>query len=565
MRYFQNLKLSFKLFIPCLLLILVAMGIVWGSMEGFNAMRVKVDEITQVTSQRQVAALLASGSINRASLNEKNVILSDSPVEAVPYQQNFHEQVAAAHKHIDHMVELADTAERKASNRALKMQMADYFSLMERTMALAMEGRIQEATELSQTEGRAKRLALVEAFENRVERNTKEMEEAARQIEASSESTVQRLLSMSGISMVVALVLLSVILRFGVVRPLSNIIHAMQRVSQGELETEISGTERKDEVGRLAKALGVFKQNAYEARRLTAEQEAAKKRAAQEQRAALNAMADKFEQNVGGIVTMVASSATEMQNSSRSLSSTANVTSEKVAVVAASTVQTSMNVQTVAASAEELTAAISEIGQQVNHAMNMSSRAVQAVDQTNVAMLDLNNAAQNIGQVVEIIRNISTQINLLSLNATIEAARAGEAGKGFAVVAGEVKALASQTGKAVDHIQEMVGQIQVSTERASSTIGEINEAIVSINEVSSAIASAVVEQQAATQEIANNIQQAAVGVEEVSSNIQGVNDASTEVGNSSGMMLDAASELSQQAESLSKQVSTFLETVRQAA
>jgi methyl-accepting chemotaxis protein len=359
--------------------------------------------------------------------------------------------------------------------------------------------------------------------------------------------------------------LLSVILRFGVVRPLSNIIHAMQRVSQGELETEISGTERKDEVGRLAKALGVFKQNAYEARRLTAEQEAAKKRAAQEQRAALNAMADKFEQNVGGIVTMVASSATEMQNSSRSLSSTANVTSEKVAVVAASTVQTSMNVQTVAASAEELTAAISEIGQQVNHAMNMSSRAVQAVDQTNVAMLDLNNAAQNIGQVVEIIRNISTQINLLSLNATIEAARAGEAGKGFAVVAGEVKALASQTGKAVDHIQEMVGQIQVSTERASSTIGEINEAIVSINEVSSAIASAVVEQQAATQEIANNIQQAAVGVEEVSSNIQGVNDASTEVGNSSGMMLDAASELSQQAESLSKQVSTFLETVRQAA
>lgn len=561
-RVFGNLNLSVKLFLPCLLLSLAAIATLWGAHAGFGRIKQESEVITHLTSPRQVSALLATATLNNATLNEKNMILANTVEEVRQFEQHFRKDIAETLIHLDRMIELADTPERKAGNQALKKKVEEYVAISESSIAHALAGRDEDAAHISKTAGRDKRIEIVGQLKQRVDNNHKEMKASSENMDNIMTSVGNRLTVMSLLGIALAVAMLVVILRFGVLRPLSRIIHAMQRVSQGELETEVVGTERRDEVGLLARALNVFKQNAFETRRLTAEQEKAKQRSAEERKAALNQLAENFERSVGVIVSMVAASATEMQNSSQALSVTAEETSSQATTVAAATVQTSMNVQTVAASAEELTASIAEISQQVHRATDSAGVAVQAVDQASHAMGEMAGAAANIGQVVEIIRGISTQINLLALNATIEAARAGEAGKGFAVVAGEVKALATQTGRAIDDIQQRIAQMQQVSNTAVEKIETIHGAIRNVNEISNAIASAVVEQQAATQEIANNVQQAAGGVDEVSRNIQGVTQAAGEVGESSSSMLQASSELAQQADKLSREVAGFLQTVR---
>lgn len=563
-RSFSDWSLSYKLFVPSALLIAAALLTLWGAHSGFKRVNEQIDHVTSVTSPRQVAALAASVAVNNATLNEKNMILARDLEEIRQYEGSFRSSVAQAHEHIDRMIKLADTPERKTNNEKLKRLLDDYLHVTERSISEAAAGNDEEAARISTTDGRAKRMEIITALDDRVKTNSDEMEKASVHMDEVMDSTVNQLTATALLGILAAVVVLSVILRFGVVRPLKRIIDAMRSVSQGELETEVQGAEREDEVGHLAKALDVFKNTAHETRRLTEEQEKAKVRTAEERKAALLKLAKDFEDSVGVIVSMVAASATEMQNSSQALSATAQQTSGQASAVAAATVQTSMNVQTVAAAAEQLTAAINEIGQQVNRAASLASDSATATDAASKSMGDLSTAATNIGQVIEIIRGISTQINLLALNATIEAARAGDAGKGFAVVAGEVKTLATQTGKAIDDIQDRIAQMQGVASQAVSAIETIHSSIHGVNEISGAIASAVVEQQAATQEIANNIQQASAGVNEVTQNIQGVTTASGEVGESSASMLQAAGELSKQAENLSQQVGLFLETVRAA-
>ena len=116
--------------------------------------------------------------------------------------------------------------------------------------------------------------------------------------------------------------------------------------------------------------------------------------------------------------------------------------------------------QTVASAAEELSSSISEIKRQVAQSSDFASGAVSQAEKTNEQVQGLADAANKIGEVVELITDIAEQTNLLALNATIEAARAGDAGKGFAVVASEVKNLANQTAKATEEIGEQISGIQ---------------------------------------------------------------------------------------------------------
>lgn len=349
----------------------------------------------------------------------------------------------------------------------------------------------------------------------------------------------------------------------GISMPITEMTAAMRRLAQKELKTAIPGVGRGDEIGGMAEAVQVFKDNMIKADELSAAQEA--ERATREQRAArLESLVHKFETQIGNLVGTLSSAATEMEATAQSMASTATQTNQQATTVSSAAEEASAGVQTVASAAEELTSSINEITRQVTHSARITERAVTDGRRTDGIVRTLAEGAQRIGDVVALISNIAGQTNLLALNATIEAARAGDAGKGFAVVASEVKSLATQTARATEEISGQIGQIQASTSEAVEAIKGITAIVEEIGSITTTIAAAVEQQGAATAEIARNVQQAAVSTQSVTSNIAGVSQASNDTGAAASQVLGAARELSKQAEGLTGEVNTFIVGVRAA-
>jgi len=349
-----------------------------------------------------------------------------------------------------------------------------------------------------------------------------------------------------------------------IVNPIRSMTDAMQRLAGGDKTAEVPARDRADEVGEMAAAVQVFKENMIEAERLKAEQVEIEAQAAQERKALMQKFVIDFEQAVGGIVGAVSSASTEMKASAESLAATAEETTRQSTAVAAATEEASVNVQTVASAAEELSASISEIGRQVSTSTEIAGKAVADAEATNAKVHALAESSSRIGEVVKLINDIAGQTNLLALNATIEAARAGDAGKGFAVVASEVKSLATQTAKATEEIAAQIGAIQGATSDSVLAIQSIAKTIGDISQITTTIAAAVDEQTATTQEIARNVQQASAGTAEVSSNITGVSSAASETGAAAAQVLSAAGGVAEQAEHLREELAKFLATVRAA-
>ncbi len=346
-------------------------------------------------------------------------------------------------------------------------------------------------------------------------------------------------------------------------RPIGAMTEAMRRLAKHDFAAAIAGIGRKDEIGTMAEAVQVFKDNMIEADRLAAAQEA--DRAIKEKRAAaLETLTQSFEAKIGKLVSTLSSAATEMQATSQSMSSMAGDTSQRSTTVAAAAEEASSNVQTVAAAAEELSTSVAEITRQVAQSAKIAGKAVEDAKHTDTTVQTLATGAQKIGEVVTLIQQIASQTNLLALNATIEAARAGEAGKGFAVVASEVKSLANQTAKATEEIAGQVEQIRAATGEAVSAIRGIGEVINEINGIAAAIAAAVEQQGTTTKQIARNVQQAAEGAQEVTRNIASVKELSTASGTAANQVLAAADELSKQANGLSDEVNSFIAEVKAA-
>jgi len=349
----------------------------------------------------------------------------------------------------------------------------------------------------------------------------------------------------------------------GIATPVIAMTNAMQRLADGDKGIEIPAQGRKDEVGAMASAVQVFKDNMIRAERLAAEQET--ERAAQIRRAQmLESLTGQFDAQVATVLHIVSGAATEMEATAQSMTGNALQTNAQATMVAAATEQASASVQTVAAAAEELSVSIAEIGRQVEQSSTTSRAAADEAERTNQTVHDLAQTSIRIGEVVGLITTIASQTNLLALNATIEAARAGEAGKGFAVVANEVKSLANQTAKATEEITNQIGSVQSATREAVRAIEGIVRRISEINEIAGAIAAAVEEQSAATTEIARNVQQAAAGTQEVSSSIGGVSQAASETGTAAEEVLAVARSLSQEAIGLKGMVDEFLGAVKAA-
>jgi methyl-accepting chemotaxis protein len=354
---------------------------------------------------------------------------------------------------------------------------------------------------------------------------------------------------------------------FGVLRisrPIQIMTRSMRLLAEGDAASEVPYRERRDEIGQMASAVQVFRENIVRTRALEAETAQARLAAEEQRRAGMRQMADGFEAAVGSLVGLVSSSATELQATAGAMSGTAAETAAQSTAVAAAAEEAASNVNTVAAAAEELGSSVQEIGRQVDGSADLARQAVLEADQAGALVQELSGTVARIGDVVGLISTIAGQTNLLALNATIEAARAGAAGRGFAVVATEVKALAEQTAKATDEISGQILQIQASTGQAVASIGGITGRIREISAVSTSIAAAVEQQGAATQEIVRNVAQAAAGTGEVTGNIAGVAGAAEETGAAASQVLGAASDLSRQSEHLMAEVGRFLATVRAA-
>jgi len=370
-----------------------------------------------------------------------------------------------------------------------------------------------------------------------------------------------------GLLVGVALVLvvgMFVLLGRSIVNPIKAMTVAMRKIADGETSTAIPAQERRDEVGAMAQSVQVFKDNMIEATRLRGEQDVLKARSDAERKQLVSRMADDFEHGVRASLDTLTGAATEMQATSKSMSTTAGEASHQATSVAAVAEQASANVQTVAAATEELSSSVSEIGRQVTQSTEIAGQAVAEANRTNVTVQGLSAAAQKIGDVVKLISDIASQTNLLALNATIEAARAGDAGRGFAVVASEVKSLANQTAKATEEISAQVAAMQGATADAVQAIEGIGRTIGSISEIASVISVAVDQQGAATREIARNVQEAAQGTGQVSSNISGVNQAADKTGSAASKVLSSAEQLSGQAATLRADVDRFLANIRAA-
>lgn len=596
MRRFNDLPVWLKTVLPvasmCVLAILATvfmMRAMEDAQQGYGLIINEFGKAEQEAIQAQVV-------IERLPALGYQLIAETDDVRMATIKAELDTLPALFSRHLDAVARHLQGEDASADIDAIHKAFSSAYSIaMDKAAPLALKNQNVEATRIMAAEFAPNLVALgttAETFQSKIENLINARIEDEKDKIASTTTVT---LTTVGVGIVVLLGISVMMALSGIARPIGALVQVMARIVEKDWSTNIPHLGQKDEIGRVAEAVRVFKEQGMTAERLAteaednrrreaaakAEQEEAESRAreaekrrlaedlkraeAERERAqSIEAAVARFEGKMGTIVGGLSGAADALKGNARRLSDLSGQTTHQAIAVASASEQASSNVQTVASATDELTTTSREIGRQAQHSAEMSVRAVELVKQSTVNVRGLEDAADQIGSVAQLIEQIAGQTNLLALNATIEAARAGEAGKGFAVVASEVKSLATQTARATEQIATQIQNIQNATRNAVTAMDDIGATIESMSHVTTTIASAIEEQIVATAEIARSIEQAAQGTQTVSSGIHEVNRAADDTSSASGEVLGAANDLGQQAETLRHSVDDFIGTVKAA-
>lgn len=508
---------------------------------------------------RATEALGLYGLVMESAVDMRSALASQTPEEAAPFVGAANEFLAQIDETLARLEANTPPAERTALE-ALKKAAHDYRASQHKIGELVLASGPAAAAADSGA-GRKAHTGLREQVLELMDQTAS----ARRQLQDDMNALQSNAFSTIGIMAVIGLAVGGGSVFFGhsrVAGPIIRMTRTLSSVADGNLEAKVPDNRSHDEVGEAWGAIDKLLTSLRDAERLRQERAEVNERMARQKRDEMNALANRFDTEVSGIVQVVLEAAENLEDHAAQMNSGAVSARDRSVSVTSASELTASNVNVVAAAAEELTASISEISQQVTRSTAVANEATTEAGQARDVIDSLAARARNIGEVVGLIHDIAAQTNLLALNATIEAARAGEAGRGFAVVASEVKHLAEQTAKATDRISEEIGAVQSATTNAVDAIGHVSDIIRRIDEISTTIAAAIEQQGAATSEIANNIQQAAHGAREVSSHVAGVSQSAAEVGASSDGIVQLAKDLSRQSGELRTQVAEFIQQIR---
>jgi methyl-accepting chemotaxis protein len=349
-----------------------------------------------------------------------------------------------------------------------------------------------------------------------------------------------------------------------VLRPLRQLTGAMQQLANGMTQIQIPERERRDEIGAMASTFEVFRSNTEKMHVLEREREESQHRAAEERKTLMSDLAGRFDERMRGLIGAITTEGGNLRGLADALTTVADTTQRQGTEASDASQHSTGNVKAVAAAAEELSASLQEVSQQIQRSAGIAKKAVADVAATSKDVESVAATAARINDVVKLIGEIASQTNLLALNATIEAARAGEAGKGFAVVASEVKNLANQAAKATEDIAAQIAELHSVVSRSVQSMTEVRSVIAEADSIASAVAGAIAQQSAATHEIANNVSQAASGNEQVFATIRLLADSAREGKRTAESVAAASQILAEASERLDRDVRAFVDQVRAA-